>query len=129
MRTSSLIAAVLALVLAWSPSARADERHAISPAKLAQAVAEHTASQDADRAAIHEALTRPEVRAVAERTGLDIDRVAASIDTLSPTELASAAASARDVNNALVGGASTITISTTTIIIVLLVVILILVAD
>ena len=130
MRTmSSLIAISLALVLGLSTSVAASERHVVSPADLAKAVTQHSASQDADRAAIHDALSSPQVRAVAERAGLDIDRVVASVDTLSPTELAKAAESARDVNNALVGGASTITISTTTIIIILLIVILILVAD
>ena len=65
---------------------------------------------------------------MAGRSGVDIDRAAASIDTLDSSSLARAAESARQVNQALVGGASTVTISTTTIIIVLLIIILILVA-
>jgi hypothetical protein len=72
-----------------------------------------------------EALARPEVKNVAERVGIDIDRVSASIDALPPESLERAATSARDVNEALVGGASTIVISTTTIIIILLIVILV----
>ena len=127
MRTISPLAALLILVLALSTSAFAQERHLVAPADLAQAVVQHGANQDADRAIIREALSRPEVRAVAERTGIDIDRVAASVDSLDPSAMARAAASARDVNTALVGGASTVTISTTTIIIVLLLIILIVV--
>jgi hypothetical protein len=130
MRTiQTLLAAPLLLVLGLSPSAFAQERHAVAPADIARAVTQHVAEQDADRAAIQEALTRPEVRAIAARTGVDIDRLAASVDSLDPDAVARAAASAREVNTALVGGASTVTISTTTIIIVLLIVILILVAD
>jgi biotin carboxylase len=129
MRTiTTLLAAPLILILGISTPARAQDRHAVSPSALAAAVADHAATLDADRDAIREALNRPEVRAVAERTGIDIDRAAASIDTLDSSTLARAAESARLVNDALVGGASTITISTTTIIIVLLLIILIIVA-
>ena len=129
MRTiTTLISAPLILILGLATSARAQERHAVPPSALAAAVTDHVATRDADRDAIREALKRPEVRAVAERTGIDIDRAAAAVDTLDSSSLARAAASARQVNQALVGGASTITISTTTIIIVLLIIILILVA-
>lgn len=129
MRTiTTLISAPLILILGLATPARAQERHAVPPSALAAAVTDHVATRDADRDAIREALNRPEVRAVAERTGVDIDRAAASINTLDSSSLARAAESARQVNQALVGGASTVTISTTTIIIVLLIIILILVA-
>jgi hypothetical protein len=129
MRTiTTLISAPLILILALATPARAQERHAVPPAALAAAVTDHVATRDNDREAIREALNRPEVRAVAERTGVDINRAAASIDTWDSSSLARAAESARQVNQALVGGASTVTISTTTIIIVLLIIILILVA-
>jgi biotin carboxylase len=129
MRTiTTLLATPLILILGISTAARAQDRHAVPPSALAAAVADHAATLDADRDAIREALNRPEVRAVAERTGIDIDRAAASIDSLDSSTLARAAESARQVNDALVGGASTITISTTTIIIVLLLIILIVVA-
>lgn len=130
MRTiSTFVAAPLILVLGFSTPSYSQERHVVAPADLASAVTQHAVNQDADRAAIHEALTRPEVRAVAEQAGVNIERIAASVDSLDASTLARAAASAHDVNSALVGGASTVTISTTTIIIVLLIVILILVAD
>jgi hypothetical protein len=129
MRTiTTLLSAPLILILGASTPVRAQERHAVPPSALAAAVTDHAATLDADRDAIREALNRPEVRAVAERTGIDIDRARASIDTLDSSTLARAAESARQVNDALVGGASTITISTTTIIIVLLLIILIIVA-
>jgi hypothetical protein len=129
MRTiTTLISAPLMLMLGLATPARAQERHAVAPSALATAVTDHVTARDADRDAIREALNRPEVRAIAERTGVDIDRAAASIDSLDSSSLARAAASARQVNQALVGGASTVTISTTTIIIVLLIILLVLVA-
>ncbi len=126
--TTTLLSATLIVILGMSAPSTAQERHAVSPSVLAATVTEHAATADADRDAIREALSRPEVRAVAERTGIDIDRAIASIDTLDPSTTARAAESARQVNQSLVGGASTITISTTTIIIVLLLIILIIVA-
>jgi predicted outer membrane protein len=117
-----------ALVLALSASAFAQQRHAVDPAALANSVTQHVAEQDADRAAIHEALGRPEVREMAGRAGIDLNRVDKSVDTLSGEPLDRMAAAARDVNQALVGGASTVVISTTTIIIALLVVIIIILA-
>ena len=127
MRTiMTLISALLIVILGLATPARAQERHAVAPSALAAAVTDHIAARDADRDAIREALNRPEVRAVAEHTGIDIDRAAASIDQLDSSSLARAAESARQVNQALVGGSS-VTISTTTIIIVLLLIILVLV--
>ena len=128
MRTiTTLVSAPLILILGLATSARAEERHAVPPSSLAAAVTDHAATLDADREAIREALNRPEVRAVAERAGIDINRAATSVDQLDSSTLARAAESARQVNEALVGGASTVTISTTTIIIVLLLLILVLV--
>jgi hypothetical protein len=129
MRTiPTLLAAPLILIFGLATSAGAQDRHAVPASALATAVQDHADTVAADREAIREALNRPEVRTVAERTGLDLDRAAASIDKLDSSTLARAAESARQVNDALVGGASTVTISTTTIIIVLLLIILILVA-
>jgi predicted xylose isomerase-like sugar epimerase len=124
MRTfCTVIGAPLALAL--STAAFAQERHVVTADKLAQTVSQYVTKQDADRATIRETLARPEVKSVAERAGIDIGRVSASIDALPPESLERAAATARDVNQALVGGASTIVISTTTIIIILLIVILV----
>ena len=124
MRTfCTVIGASLALAL--STSAFAQERHVVTVDTLAQTVSQYVTKQDADRATIRETLARPEVKNVAEGMGIDIGRVSVSIDTLPPESLERAAATARDVNQALVGGASTIVISTTTIIIILLIVILV----
>lgn len=108
-------------------TAFAGQQHIVSPAQLSAAMAERAAAQDADRAAIREALARPEVKSVAATMGVDVDRLGGAINSLSAADLAEAASTARQVNDQLVGGASTIVISTTTIIIALLIVILIVV--
>ncbi len=127
-RFRTVLVATLMLTLALTPSAFAQERHAVNPSALSQAVTAQVAQQDSDRAAIHEALNRPEVRAVAAKSGLDLDRINASIDILGGSGLSQVASAASQVNQSLVGGASTVVISTTTIIIALLVIVLIVVA-
>ena len=119
---------LLILLTALSPSAYAQNRHVVHPADIAAVVDAHVASQNADRAAIREALEHPEVREAATRIGIDLDHVTASINTLRGSDLEAAASAARQVNESLVGGASSITLSTTTIIIILLALILIIVA-
>jgi hypothetical protein len=129
MRTvRQLLIAPLIVILGFTSTAFAQQRHAVDPAALAATVSQHAAQQDADRAAIREALARSAVRDVAAKAGMDVERLAAAVDTLSGTQLQQAADAARQVNETLVGGASTIVISTTTIIIILLVLLLIVVA-
>jgi hypothetical protein len=127
MKTLTRFLAVTLVVLATASSAFA-QQHVVAPNELAAAVAGHVASQDADRAAVHEALARPEVRDVVSSFGVSLDRVDAAADTLSGAELAQAGSTARQVNQQLVGGASTVVISTTTIIIILLLVIILIIA-
>jgi hypothetical protein len=123
-----LLVLSLGFLMALSTSAFADQQHAIDPSALASTVAQHVAQQDSDRAALHEALARPEVRTVAGKLGIDLDKAAAAVDTMSGPDLARAADQARQVNQSLVGGASTVVISTTTIVIALLVLIVIILA-
>lgn len=122
-----LVTWVLAALVVAPSSALAEGQHVVDPATIAAAVAEHVDQQDADRAAIREALARPEVREMAGRMGLDVDRATAVVDTLPSPDLARAASAARQVNEALVGGATTVVITTTTIIIALLILIIILI--
>jgi hypothetical protein len=130
----ALIAGLLVFVTALSSTALAAQsstRHVLDRPALASAVAERVAAGDAQRAAVQEALARPEVRSVAAKAGVNVDRLAAQVATLDDTDLAQVADAAQQVNQSsqpLVGGASTVVISTTTIIIVLLLIILIVVA-
>ena len=121
-----LLAVLLILLTIATGSAVADERHVIDPSQLAAAMRQHVGAQDIDRAAIRDALARPDVQRVAASIGIDLNRVTTSVDTLSGRELQEAAMTARQINQSLVGGASSI--STTTIIIVLLVLIVLILA-
>jgi hypothetical protein len=123
-----LLVLPLGLLMVMSTSVVAQQQHAVEPGAIAGAVAQHVAAQDADRAAVRDALARPDVRDVASHMGVDLSRVDASVSTMSGADLQQAAAAARQVNSSLVGGASTIVISTTTVIIALLVIIIIVVA-
>lgn len=129
MRTiRQFLALPLVLVTAMAAPAFADVQHLVPPAQLTATVTDRVAAQDASRAAIREALARPEVQSVAASMHLDLSSASAAIETLTATDLGQAANAARAVNEQLVGGASTVVLSTTTIIIILLVVILLIVA-
>lgn len=73
-------------------------------------------------------MSRPEVQDAAAKAEIDLKRAASAVEALNGAELEQAAKIAGEVNDSLVGGASTIVISTTTIIIILLLVLVILVA-
>ena len=118
----------LVLLLTFSAPLHAQRSHIIDPARIAAEVSQHVAQMEESRAAIRDALARPEVRDFAARAGIDTNRLAMSAQALEGADLDRAADAARQVNAALVGGANNITISTTTIIIILLLVILIVVA-
>jgi hypothetical protein len=141
MRTARQLLAfpLMLLTIAASPAfadqsrqsaqgATSDPQHIVAPGQLAATVTDHVARQDASRAAIREALARPEVRDVASSMHVDLARAAAAIETMTGTDLEQAANAARTVNQQLVGGASTVVISTTTIIIILLLVIILIIA-
>jgi len=120
-------ALTLALLMAAAP-AFADQQHIVAPNELAATVADRVAHDDASHAAIAEALARPEVRDAAASLGVDMTRVSEQAAVLSGAQLERAGAAARQVNDRLSGGASTITLTTTTLIIILLLVILLIVA-
>jgi hypothetical protein len=73
-------------------------------------------------------LDRPEIRQVAAEAGLDLRRAQDAVRTLDAESLAAVAGHARQVEQALTGGQSRVTISTTMIIVGLLVLILLIVA-
>jgi hypothetical protein len=122
-----LVFPLMLLTIVASP-AFAEEQHLVAPGQLAAMVTDHVARQDAGRAAIREALARPEVRDVASSMHIDLARATAAVETMTGAELEQAANAAKTVNQQLVGGASTVVISTTTIIIALLVLIILIIA-
>jgi len=107
-----------------APMASAQD-HVINKSALDQAVQQRVGQEQADREVIVSLLHRADVREIASKAGLSIEKAEAAANTLQGSDLATAAAQARQVQNDLAGGASTIVISTTTIIIVLLLIILI----
>jgi hypothetical protein len=127
MRSLVRLAAGLLILTAGAAPVRA-QQHIVDNHRLAATLQTAPANRARDLAAIRVALVQPEVRTTAERLGLNLARVDTSLDTVSDRDAAMLADHARGVTQALVGGASTVTISTTTIIIGLLVLILIIVA-
>jgi hypothetical protein len=121
--------AVILAALLVAPAAQA-QTHVVGKKALTQAVQERVSQDQADRDAVRALLARTEVRQIAERAGLSLEKAQAAVSTLQGQDLKDFASQARQVNNDLAGGASNIVISTTTIIIVLLIIILIvLIAD
>ena len=116
--------AVCLAVLFMAPAASA-QSNVIGKSALDKAVQERVATDQADRDAIQSLLRRAEVREVAGKAGLSLEKASAAVTTLDGRELAQLAAQARLVENDLAGGASTVVISTTTIIIVLLLILII----
>jgi branched-subunit amino acid ABC-type transport system permease component len=126
MKTARTSLALVLAVLTAAGSAFADQQtHALTPQQLTAAMTAKIASEDADRAAIREALARPQVRDVAASMGVDLARLNGAVDTMTGADLDQAASTARQVNQELVGGVTTVALTATTIIIILLVVIII----
>jgi hypothetical protein len=134
--TCSVVAVVLSVLMAApriqasSPGsdASAAQTHIAGQPALDVAVQEHASAVDRDRETVRLFLQRADVRAVAGKYGIDIRRAESATATMDGSELSRIAVQAREANEALAGGASTVTISTTTIIIGLLVLILLIVA-
>lgn len=116
--------AVCLAVLVMAPAASA-QSNVINKSALDKAVQERVSRDQADREAIRTLLQREEVRDVAGKAGLSLDKALAAVSTLDGDQLQELADQSRQIDNQLSGGASTVVISTTTIIIVLLLVILI----
>jgi hypothetical protein len=116
--------AVILAVLFMAPVAGAQD-HVIGTSALNKAVQDRVSREQADREVILSLLQRAEVRDIAARAGLSLDKAEAAVSTLQGQDLEQAAAQARQVQNDLAGGASTIVISTTTIIIILVLLIII----
>ena len=128
MRTPTTVLAILLTLAAAAPRLHAQSSHVASQAVLDAAMQQHLDQTTARREAVLRVLDRDEVKAVAGRAGINLTTAAAAVAGLQGSELAAAASQARQVEQALAGGQSKVTISTTTIIIVLLVIILLIVA-
>jgi hypothetical protein len=128
MRTLVSIVVTMFLLNAVAPPVWAQVSHAAPQSALDAAVQARVEASTADRDAIQRLLERPEVQAIAGDAGLDLRGMESAISTLDAQQLSTIAAQASQVDQALAGGQSTVTISTTMIIIGLLVLILIIVS-
>lgn len=114
----ALSAGLPAIGAAAGPS----QRNTINIEEIQARIDRHTDNEDLQRRSIRSLLERSDVQNVAESAGLDVNRAAAAVATLSGSQLDAMAAQAAAFN-ALVGG-SNVVLSTTAIIIVLLIIIL-----
>jgi len=120
--------AVLLCVLIAVPGSYAQSQHVASQAALDAAVQQQVRAVDRDRETVRLFLQRDDVRAVAGNAGLDVGRAETAVAAMSPSELASLAEQARQAEQSLAGGQSSVTISTTMIIIGLLVLVVLILA-
>ena len=118
-----ILCATLAVMLC-APAAFAQQTHVVNKTALDQAVQQRVSQDQADRDAIRSFLQNPQVKSVAAKAGLSVEKANAAVSTLQGDELRQAASQARAVNKDLAGGA-TVVITTTTIILILLVIIII----
>jgi hypothetical protein len=128
MRTYACLLVILLCVLAVTPPALAQGSHTAPQAAIDAALQEHVAATEADRVSVQRLLEREEIKAVAGQAGLDLKKAADAVATMNPGDLARVASQAKQVEQALAGGQSRVTISTTFLIIALLVLILLIVA-
>ena len=126
MRIVRRLLAVPLAILLVAPAAHA-QSHVIDKSALAKAVADRVGQDRADREAILSLLRQDDVKVIAAKAGLSVEKATAAVSMLHGNDLRDLASQARQAQNDLAGGASTIVISTTTIIIILLIVILIVV--
>ena len=128
MRTSTCVLVILLSLVIAMPRVQAQASHTASQSAIDAALEAHVVSADADRADLLRVLANPEVKAVADKAGLDLRRATTAVTSLQGPELTQLAAQARQVDQTLAGGQSKVVISTTMIIIILLVLILLIVA-
>ena len=127
MRMLASIVVLIVSLVAVIP-VHAQTPHPAPQSALDAAVQDHAADAAADRETVARLLQRPDVQAIAGDLGLDLRRAESAVATLDGQQLTELAAQARQAEQALAGGQSSVTISTTMIIIGLLVLILLIVA-
>ena len=96
------IALFLSIMFIASP-VTAQNGQVVDAEKLQELIDRHLEEEAQDREAIRAALQRTEVRDVAGRIGLDLERAVAAVATLEGTELTELASQARQINNELAG--------------------------
>lgn len=124
MRRSRIVVAIVLSSLMLSSPALAQQRHVVSPADMRQAVAKQAEAQQQTREALRGLLKNTQVRATAERLGLDVAKANSAVATLTAAELDQLAGPVRQVSTELAGGANTIVISVTTLLLIIIIILL-----
>jgi hypothetical protein len=128
MRTSALLVALVFSVVATVSPAGAQTAHSAPQSAIDAALQQKVSSGAADRDTVLRLLERPEVEAVAGEAGLDLRRAKDAVSTMTNQDVASIAAQASQIDQALAGGQSRITLNTTLLILGLLVLIILILA-
>lgn len=128
MRTYAPVLAIVLSVLVAVPHLSAQATHVASPSALDAALTEHQATRTSAREDVLRVLQHAQIKAIAEDAGIDLRQAVSAVSVLDGQELSAVADQARQVETALSGGQSRITVSTTMLIIGLLVLILLVVA-
>ena len=125
MRIRATVSAFLFLSsLLLSSPAFAQQRHVVSPAEMRQAINQQAQAHQQTRDSLRAVLKDSQVRAVADRLGLNVARAEGAVATLTSAELEQLAGPVRELKANLAGGASTIVLSTTAILLIIIIVIL-----
>ena len=103
----------------------ASAQHIADQTTLDQALSDAARVDAENRAVVLDALDRDDVRAMADRFGVDVHTAASAVSGLSGTELAELAAPARALAADQAGGQTTVVISLTTLLLIIIIVILI----
>jgi hypothetical protein len=126
MRIANKIVALLLLpMFLVSSPALAQQARVVDADAMNQALAGKAESESAQRELVRRVLDRADVREMAARLGLSIERADSAVATLSGADLAALAQHAGAIETeALAGGANVIVISVTTLLLLLIIVIL-----
>jgi hypothetical protein len=123
MRMRLSATGLMLATLLWSNSAMAQQKHVADVSDVRQAIASQVQADQSNRATLVRVLQHRQVRDAAARMGVDLDRAERAIPTLSSAELATLAASARNVERDLAGG-DVVVIGVTTLLLILILVVL-----
>jgi len=118
-----LATALISIGFAGAALAGEPRTDAVGEAEIQVQIDRHIDSESADRQAIQDLLSRPDVRQIAGTAGIDMQRASAAAGVLSGQDLQNVAARVHALNGT-VGGVETVTLTVTTIIIILLLIII-----
>ncbi len=121
-----LVAALLVPVFFFAASAWAGQEHIVDSSAMRQALADKVSQDSANRALLVQVLHRDDVKTLAARMGLNLERAESAVATLGSAELNDLAQQAQATDSSLAGGSTTVIITTTTLLLLLILLIVLL---